>query len=142
MDQKDINDARASLREFMLAMNTWETSFYRSKTDALENNESTVEIDKVAREKLKEILERWAVSDKANEGRLIDLGVTDPPTYNPMSDIEESAEIAQGGIHFGLVQSEGLQTRFRFAMKHFADGWKIQKKEFLNFKDKWQRSVL
>jgi len=98
--------------------------------------------DDRARVSLESILAKWAVVEQGNFGRLVDLGAADPPTYNPDGDAEESAEVGQGVIQLVWVQRDGLHNRFRFTMKPFAGRWKIQKKELLNFKGKWQRSVL
>jgi len=126
--QMELTQARASLREFMLAMNAWETAFFRARTEALENNKGTAEIDDGARAALESILAKWAVVDQGNFGRLVDLGAADPPTYHPDGDAEESAEVGQGVIQLVWVQRDGLQNRFRFTMKPFAGRWKIQKK--------------
>ena len=59
-----------------------------------------------------------------------------------MSVVEEGAELEGGGAVFIIRQTTGLQNQFRFTLKRQGDEWKIKKKELLNFKDKWQRSVL
>ena len=79
----ELTEARDSLREFMLAMNAWETAFFRARTEAVEKNKGTAEIDDGARAALESILAKWAVVDQKNFGRLVDFGAADPPTTTP-----------------------------------------------------------
>ena len=142
MADEDLEQARNALKAFMSVMNRWETGFYRAKQDALGANRDTTPIDDEGRKDLVEILDKWAFPEKANQGRLVDLGCTDPPTYDPSSDVEESTEVWDGEVVFTLRQTKGLQNKFRFTLKRQAGAWKVKKKELLNYKDKWQRSVL
>lgn len=138
----DFEQARKALRSFMLEMNQWEKGFYKRKRDALEGGRDVSDIDNNARKDLLNILDKWAFQDKTNQGRLIDLGCSDPPTYDPETDVEDSVESAGGEVVFTIHQTAGMLTIFRLTMKNKAGEWRIKKKEFLNFKDKWQRSVL
>lgn len=88
------------------------------------------------------ILEKWAFQEKTNQGRLIDLGCSDPPTYDPETDVEDSVEFTGGEVVFIIRQILGMLTISRFTMKEKAGKWMVKKKEFLDFNDKWQRSVL
>jgi hypothetical protein len=56
--------------------------------------------------------------------------------------VEEGAEMEGGVAIFTIRQTTGLQNKFRFTLKRQNGEWRIKKKELLNFKDKWQRSVL
>lgn len=138
----NFGQARMALRSFMFEMNHWEKNFYKKKRGALESAGDVSEIDDRARKDLLAILEKWAFQEKTNQGRLIDLGCSDPPTYDPETDVEESMESSDGEVVFTIRQTVGMQTIFRFTMKSKAGEWRVKKKEFLNFKDKWQRSVL
>ncbi|MCA8297869.1 RhsIA family immunity protein [Burkholderia sp. AU30198] len=134
--------ARSALGSFMLKMNRWERDFYQKKRSALDGGLDVTSLDERARKQLLEILEQWAFQDKTNQGRLIDLGCSDPPTYDPETDVEDSAESSGGEVVFTFHQTVGLLTVFRFTMKRSGEEWKIKKKDFLNYKDKWQRSAL
>ncbi|MCA8002588.1 NTF2 fold immunity protein [Burkholderia metallica] len=138
----NIEQARSALRSFMLEMNKWEKDFYKKKRSALESGGDVSEIDDRARKDLSAILEKWAFQEKTNQGRLIDLGCSDPPTYDPGTDVEDSVESTDGEVVFTIRQTLGMLTLSRFTMKEKAGKWMVKKKEFLNFKDKWQRSVL
>ncbi|MBN3826832.1 hypothetical protein G3O00_24865 [Burkholderia sp. Ac-20384] len=142
MVDEELKQARSALKAFFSEMNQWETRFYWAKQNALLEHLDTEGVDKEGRSDLIEIINRWAFPDKANEGRLIDLGCTSPPSYDPESDVEESAEMEGGVAIFTIRQTTGLQNQFRFTLKRQDGGWRIKKKELLNFKDKWQRSVL
>ncbi|RQZ16737.1 hypothetical protein DIE15_13500 [Burkholderia sp. Bp9031] len=142
MATEELERARDTLKSFMLEMNRWEDQFFKTKQEALTNNQNVQSVDNEARDKLMEIFDQWTFRDKAYEGRLIDLGCTSPPTYNPDSDVEEHAEMEDGEAVFIIRQAHGLQSQFRFVLKCKNGVWKIKKKELLNFKDKWQRSVL
>ena len=138
----NVEQARAALRSFMLEMNQWEKDFYEKKHSALKSGGDVSGIDVRARKDLSAILEKWAFQEKTNQGRLIDLGCSDPPTYDPETDVEDSVESADGEVIFTIRQTSGMLTISRFTMKEMAGKWMVKKKEFLNFKDKWQRSVL
>ncbi|MBN3842250.1 NTF2 fold immunity protein [Burkholderia sp. Ac-20349] len=142
MIDEELKLARSALKEFMSEMNQWETRFYRAKQNALHEHLDTEAIDKAGRSNLIEIINRWAFPDKANGGRLIDLGCTSPPSYDPDSYVEDGAEMEGGVATFTICQTTGLKNKFRFTLKCQDGEWKIKKKELLNFKDKWQRSVL
>ncbi len=138
----DLDKARGALRSFMAEMKRWELGFYHEKLDALKSGRDATAIDNQGRKELSEILEKWSIPDKTNRGRLIDLGCSDPSTYDPESDVEDDAELSDVGAVFTIHQKTGLQTISRFTLNFKSGVWKIKKKEFLNFKDKWQRSVL
>ncbi|WP_175813570.1 NTF2 fold immunity protein [Burkholderia contaminans] len=126
----------------MLEMNHWEKDFYKKKHSALESGGDVSEIDGHARKDFSAILEKWAFQEKTNQGRLIDFGCSDPPTYDPETDAEDSVESTGGEVIFIIRQTLGMLTISRFTMKEKAGKRMVKKKEFLNFKDKWQRSVL
>ncbi|WP_197342676.1 NTF2 fold immunity protein [Ralstonia solanacearum] len=88
------------------------------------------------------MLEKWAFPDKTNQGRLVGLGCSEPPTYDPERDVEDGVEMHDGDAVFTIRQTVGLQTIFRFTLDFKYSAWKIKKMEFLNFKDKWQRSII
>ncbi|MEC5408440.1 GspH/FimT family pseudopilin [Paraburkholderia sp. MPAMCS5] len=142
MTHKELEQARNALIEFMSAMNRWENDFYRAKQTALKENRDIALVDNEWRKELTAILVKWAFPEKSNQGRLIDLGCTDPPTYDPDSDVEESVEATDDSVAFIIYQTKGLQSKFRITLKQQSGKWKIKKKELLNYKDKWQRSVL
>ncbi|MDF0505704.1 NTF2 fold immunity protein [Burkholderia cenocepacia] len=138
----DFEQARTALRSFMLEMNQWEKDFYKKKHCALESGGDVSEIDGPARKDLSAILEKWAFREKTNQGRLIDLGCSNPPTCDPETDVEDSVESIDGEVVFTIRQALGMLTISRFTMKEKTGKWMVKKKEFLNSKDKWQRSVL
>ncbi|WP_175023776.1 MULTISPECIES: NTF2 fold immunity protein [Burkholderia] len=138
----DVAQARSALVSFMSIMKEWESRFYRQKRSALEEGRDVVSINDRERKNLSEILERWSFPDKTNQGRLIDLGCSDPPTYDPEIDVEDSVESKGGEVIFTIRQTVGLLTKSRFTMKKKGGEWMVKKKEFFNYKDRWQRSVL
>lgn len=73
---------------------------------------------------------------------MIDLGCSNPPTYDPETDVEDSVESIGGEVVLTIRQALGMLTISRFTMKEKTGKWMVKKKEFLNYKDKWQRSVL
>ncbi|RIJ86554.1 hypothetical protein RSP822_09890 [Ralstonia solanacearum] len=112
----DLNQARGALRSFMAEMQRWELSFYHEKLDALKGGRDATAIDSRGRKELSEILEKWSLPDKTNRGRLIDLGCSDPSTYDPESDVEGGAELGDVGAVFTIHQKTGLQTISRFTL--------------------------
>ncbi|WP_322047670.1 NTF2 fold immunity protein [Paraburkholderia sp. J67] len=142
MEHDELIQAREALKAFMLEMNHWEIRFYQVKKHVIEAGQSAEIVDDEARKALVEILDKWAFADKANHGRLIGLGCTEPPTYDPDSDVEERAEVSGDTVVFVFRQTGGLQSLFQFTLRRRGVEWRIKKKELLNYKDKWQRSVL
>ena len=142
MMDDDFVRARTALRSFMSEMNHWEKDFYKQKRSALEGGLDVSEVDDCARKALSGIFKRWTLQDKANQGRLIDLGCSDPPTYDPETDVEDGVESTGGEVVFIIRQTVGMLAIFRITMKNDAGEWRVRKKEFVNFKDKWERSVL
>lgn len=51
-------------------------------------------------------------------------------------------ESTGGEVVFIIRQTVGMLAISRITMKNDAGEWRVRKKEFVNFKDKWQRSVL
>ena len=142
MVSNDLEQARSALRSVMAEMKLWELNFYHEKLDAVKNGRDAEAIDNQGRKKLSEILEKWALQDKTNQGRLIDLGCSDPSTYDPERDIEDGVELGDGDAIFTIRQKVGLQTISRFTLIFNSGAWKIKRKESLNYRGKWQCSVL
>ncbi|MBB6583790.1 hypothetical protein HXP36_18845 [Ralstonia solanacearum] len=69
------------------------------------------------------MLEKWAFLDKTNQGRLIDLGCSDPSTYDPESDIEDRVEMHRRDVIFTISRTVG-QTIFRLNVICKAGGGK------------------
>lgn len=142
MGKENLAQARLALNEFMLAMNAWECRFFRAKREALDGGRDVKAIDDEARDSLVAIFGKWVCPDKANEGRLVDLRCGDPPTYDPASDVEDSTEMRGNKALFTVRQTGGLQSSFRFTLIAKDNEWKIENKELLNHREKWQRSIL
>jgi len=142
MAEEELVEAWDALKTFMSVMNQWEVRFYRARQEALEASRDITAVNDEGRKDLTEILARWAFPEKTNQGRLIDLGCTNPPSYDPEDDVKESSEVRGGSVVFILRQAKGLQNKFRFTLKRREGEWRIKKKELLNYKDQWQRSVL
>ncbi|WXF87120.1 NTF2 fold immunity protein [Pseudomonas syringae pv. atrofaciens] len=63
---------------------------FQTKKKELTEGKGNFSLKEVYRNKLGEILKKYAIEDKSNFGRLIDLGCTNPPTYDPDSDVLET----------------------------------------------------
>lgn len=97
--------------------------------------------EKYAR-KLEEILDKYAVEDKYNYGRLIDLGCTKPATYDPATDELEVLDGDEKTLTIQVQQTKGAETCSKMYLVSKDGVWKIKKKKVLNFYDKWRRSPL
>ncbi|WP_318827765.1 NTF2 fold immunity protein [Burkholderia cepacia] len=128
MTDDDFVRARTALRSFMSEMNHWEKDFYKQKRSALERGLDVSEVDDCARKALSGIFERWTLQGKANQGRLIDLGCSDPPTYDPETDVEDGVESTGGEVVFIIRQTVGMLAIFRITMKNDAGEWRVRKR--------------
>lgn len=144
-EMKNTGDADAALKvlnDFMHKMNAWECEFFRVRKRQLDEGEDDPSTKALYKEELEKILESFAIKDKSNFGRLIDLGCTNPPTYDPDSDIVEVVSALQGEVVIRIEQTVGVQLVSRITMVSVSGLWKIKKKEDLGYDDKWKRSPL
>ncbi|MFJ3371488.1 NTF2 fold immunity protein [Pseudomonas sp. NPDC086251] len=142
MTDIDSLQALQCINEFFIEMNLWEVEFFAERKNNIANGGDDPEIKKRYRDKLEEILNRYALKDKSNFGRLIDLGCLSPPTYDPQSDVIEIASTGSDEVIVGLQQTVGVEVTSRITIIHKAGNWKIKKKESLGYDDKWKRSPL
>lgn len=142
MTDIDSLQALQCINEFFIEMNLWEVEFFAERKNNIANGGDDPEIKKRYRDKLEEILNRYALKDKSNFGRLIDLGCLSPPTYDPQSDVIEIASTGSDEVVVGLQQTVGVEVTSRITIIHKAGNWKIKKKESLGYDDKWKRSPL
>jgi hypothetical protein len=88
------------------------------------------------------LLNQFALKDKSNFGRLIDLGCINPPTYDPQSDVIEIVSAESDEVVVGVEQTVGAEVTSKITLVYKVGGWKIKKKESLDYNDKWKRSPL
>lgn len=136
------NAALDFLNEFMVAMNTWEIEFFQARKDALQKGEDDPGLKLAYGEKLKIILDHFAIEDKTNFGRLIDLGCTNPPIYDVGSDVIEVISSKSQDVIVGVEQTVGAEVSSRITLVFKKGDWKIKKKESLGCDEKWKRSPL
>lgn len=144
----DMTDKEVSLRalknvnEFMAEMNSWEAEFFKVRKESLAGGGDDPAIKASFGGRLEKILNKFALKDKSNFGRLIDLGCVNPPTYDPQSDVIEVISVSGDEVVFQIQQTVGVEVTSRIVMVCKAGEWKIKKKESLGYDDKWKRSPL
>lgn len=144
----DMTDKDRSLQalkvvnDFMANMNSWEVEFFRVRKENLAGGGDDPAIKARFSGKLEKVLQKFALKDKSNFGRLIDLGCTNPPTYDPQSDVIEVISVSDDEIVFQIQQTVGVEVTSRIFMVFKAGEWRIKKKESLGYDDKWRRSPL
>lgn len=134
--------ALKSVNEFMVEMHSWEAEFFRIRKENLAGGGDDPAIKISFGDRLEEILNKVALKDKSNFGRLIDLGCVNPPTYDPQSDIIEVVSVSGDEVVLQIQQTVGVEVTSRMVMVCNAGEWKIKKKESLGYDDKWKRSPL
>ena len=134
--------ALKSVNEFMVEMHSWEAEFFRIRKENLAGGGDDPAIKISFGDRLEEILNKVALKDKSNFGRLIDLGCVNPPTYDPQSDIIEVVSVSGDEVVLQIQQTVGVEVTSRMVMACKAGEWKIKKKESLGYDDKWKRSPL
>jgi hypothetical protein len=143
MEKLDNRSAALNLlNEFMVAMNTWEIDFFQARKESLKKGEDDPGLKVAYGEELKRILDHFAIEDKANFGRLIDLGCTNPPTYDVGSDVLEIISSESQEVIVGVEQTVGAEVSSRITLVFKKGDWKIKKKESLGYDEKWKRSPL
>ena len=130
------------VNEFMIDMNSWEVKFFNVRKENLAAGGDDPAIKAHFSVKLENVLQKYALKDKSNFGRLIDLGCTNPPTYDPHTDVIEVVSVGDDEIVVQIQQTVGLEVTSHIFMVLKGGEWKIKKKESLGYNDKWKRSPL
>ncbi|AVB16951.1 MULTISPECIES: NTF2 fold immunity protein [Pseudomonas syringae group] len=141
-NKESSSQALETIEKFMKEMNLWETEFFRLRKKELTEGKDDLSLKKAYRSKLEEILKKYVIEDKSNFGRLIDLGCTNPPTYDPESDILETIASEKNSVSITAQQTAGAETLSKITLKLQNNEWLIKKKEILNHDDKWRRAPL
>lgn len=132
----------SELVAFMREMNCWETEFFGQRKKNLAHGIEDSQLKEKYAKQLEEILDKYAVKDKSNYGRLVDLGCTKPAAYDPATD---ELEVLDGGgktLTIQVQQTKGAETCSKMYLVSKDGAWRIKKKEVLSFDDKWRRSPL
>ncbi|QHG68219.2 NTF2 fold immunity protein [Pseudomonas putida] len=137
-----IQNVPESLIAFMGEMKVWEVDFFAKRKLTLGEGVDKVGLKEEYAHELERILNKYAMKDKFNYGRLIDLGCTKPATYDPDSDRFEILESDEKNLTVRVQQVNGAETISRIYMAQKEGEWKIKKREVLNFDEKWRRAPL
>ncbi|MBP1088583.1 MULTISPECIES: NTF2 fold immunity protein [Pseudomonas] len=141
-DKEFSSQILETIENFMKEMNVWETEFFRLRKKEITEGKDNFSLKEVYRNKLGEILKKYAIEDKSNFGRLIDLGSTNPPTYDPDSDVLETIASEKNSATIKAQQTVGAETLSKITLKLQNNEWLIKKKEILSHDDKWRRAPL
>ena len=132
----------SELVAFMREMNCWETEFFDQRKKSLAQGVQDSQLNEKYANQLEEILDKYAVKDKSNYGRLVDLGCTKPATYDPATDELEILDGDEKMLTVQVQQTKGAETCSKMYLLSKDGVWRIKKKEVLSFDDKWLRSPL
>lgn len=138
----DVESALKALKDFMHKMNQWECEFFKVRKKQLDKGEDNPSTKEFYKGELEKILESSAIKDKSNFGRLIDLGCTNPPTYDVSSDKIEVVSAMQKEVVIRIEQTVGVELVAKMTMTLISGLWKIKKKEDLGYDEKWRRAPL
>ncbi|WP_236185392.1 MULTISPECIES: NTF2 fold immunity protein [Pseudomonas] len=132
----------SELVAFMREMNCWEIEFFEQRKINLAQGVDDSQLKEIYAKKLEEILDKYAVKDKYNYGRLVDLGCAKPATYDPATDKLEVLGVGGETMAIKVQQTKGAETCAKIYLVAKDGVWKIKKKEVLSFDDRWRRSPL
>ncbi|MFJ4056683.1 NTF2 fold immunity protein [Pseudomonas sp. NPDC089743] len=138
----NIEDMPAEFAKFLQKMNFWEVDFFERRKELVSQGVENSELNREYTKKLENILDEYAIKDKSNYGRLIDLGCVRPATYDPESDKFEVVSKNTDEIVVQVQQVKGAETCSRIYLVRKGEDWKIKKKEILTYDDKWRRASL
>ncbi|WP_338922968.1 NTF2 fold immunity protein [Pseudomonas silesiensis] len=127
---------------FFIEMNLWEVEFFAARKKNLASGRDDPELKNHYGEKLEDVLNRFALKDKSNFGRLIDLGCVNPPTYDPKTDVIDIISEGKNEVVVGVQQTVGAEVTSRITMIYKVGRWVIKKKESMTYDDKWKRAPL
>ncbi|MFK3820121.1 NTF2 fold immunity protein [Pseudomonas sp. NPDC089407] len=143
MSSKNVSEGvPGALIAFMEQMNVWEVEFFEKRKQSLSEGIDEPALKDEYAQKLEFILSKYAMKDKSNCGRLIDLGCTKPATYDPNTDEIQVVESDGSSLTVQVQQVKGAETVSRIYMVYKKDEWKIKKKEIMTFDGKWRRAPL
>lgn len=143
MKNEDLTtSASLTLKNFMSETHSWESIFFKLRKEQLKHGDDDDSVKTLHKEKLEKILEKFAFKDKLNFGRLIDMGCTNPPTYDPKQDTLKILSEKDDTVVIQSQQNTGLEATSKFTLILKNNKWMIQKKEILDHNDKWKKSNL
>ncbi|UFH49886.1 NTF2 fold immunity protein [Pseudomonas sp. KNUC1026] len=133
-------EAYETLMSFMAAMSVWEIEFCSAQDEADEPGSDIGIIRDRYAAKLLAIFDQYSIHHGVNRNRLVDLGSTLPPTYDPERDHVEVEK--ENEPVFLVKQSAGFKSHFRFTMFRHNETWLIKEKQRLDENGHWAPSAL
>lgn len=136
----EIENAKEVLKEFIVAMNWWETHFYPLLASDSGNHD---EVFAQMRKELDAIFAKFCTPRERKYGRQAALDCGDPPEYSPDEEILKTEELKKNKIIIYTQQKTGVEYQCRYTLHHKKDGWRVDRKEvYSNFEKKWRKESL
>lgn len=129
------------LKEFLTAMNKWETYWYGLK---IENPE--VDYKSEQKEEIDAIYAKYVTVKERKQGKQISLSTRFPSTFSPDDEIisyELSADNKKVTIEVHQEFDSGVERQFRYGLILKNKEWRVDKREMFDFYDnKWIKDSL
>lgn len=132
-----IEDAQATLNNFIHAMSGWELFYYHEVRE-----KGMTSIREQMKKDLDEIFSNFCTLKERKQGRQVSLNCSDPPTYSPDEEILHN-ELLRNKAIFVTQQHTGFEEKYRYTLNFKSNEWRIDKKErFSSYENKWLKDNL
>lgn len=138
----DNNEIAVLLNEFFNQMNRWEKLCNELEDD---NSLSNDDEEKIQRQKLKEIFDRYCTQKNRKQGRLniISYGAEGSYEYNPKQELVRDVFIENNKAIVNTLREKPMEEKMRYSFKKVNDKWLIDSKErYSSYLEKWVSASL
>ncbi|OCG46329.1 hypothetical protein A9G35_05470 [Gilliamella sp. Choc5-1] len=132
----NIENAKNTLKEFIIAMNHWELHCYPIMTSG-----SSHEDDLQMTNELNIIFDKFCTKRERKYGRQVALSCGNPPAYSPDEEIIKIEELKGNKVVIYTQEYTGAECQFRYTLHYKNNEWRIDRKEMFD-DDKWIKFTL
>jgi hypothetical protein len=132
----NIENAKNTLKEFIIAMNHWELHCY-----PIMANGSSYEDNLQMTNELNIIFDKFCTKKERKYGRQAALACGNPPEYSPDEEIIKIEELKGNKVAIYTQEHTGAECQFRYTLHYKNNEWRIDRKEMFD-DDKWIKFTL
>lgn len=145
MIECDYDNPESVLRAFFIEMNGWDIEFFpllhgEGKDSSAANREK---LDKQVLERLNKIFGKYCTpKDRAKQGRLNWIGVSNPPTYDAAAQ-KIVGVIYESPRRVSIDTVDELRRgKYRYVLLKKGGRWLVDHKKWFGLDDKWEKDFL
>jgi hypothetical protein len=129
----NIENAKNTLKEFIIAMNHWELHCH-----SIMDNNLLGEFRSQIVNELNIIFDKFCTKKERKYGRQAALSYRNPPEYSPDEEIIKIEELKGNKVTIYTQQHTGFKSRYRYTLHYKNNEWRVDKKERFSIgDDKW-----